>query len=122
MKHQQSVRCHLHATLVEIKRVRSYAVQVTKEEFTENDIIHEATLYRLTTIGRLIRQISSDLNTTNQKIHWVTSFDYHTLLTSYWTVDLGQVYTLIAETNELSHLEQQITTLIQSNSAGKTPL
>ncbi|MGB5633055.1 MAG: hypothetical protein WBM44_20400 [Waterburya sp.] len=79
-------------------------------------------MYRLTTIGNLLHQLSLDF-IPDQKIRSVTSFDYRTLLTSYWTVDLERVYTLVAETNELSDLQQQIATLIQSGAAaGKRAL
>ncbi len=118
MKHPQALSCHLYAILDEIEKTRKYAVTLTKEEFIENDIIHEATLYRLTTIGNLLYQLSLDLTPDQKKkIRWVTSFDYRTLLTSYWTVDLERVYTLVAETNELSDLQQQIATFIQSDAA-----
>ena len=96
-----------------IQRIESYTI-LGKDEFLNNRIVQDATLFRLQTIGEAANQLPEEMKVRYPEIPWRDIVDLRNLLAHrYWRIDLSVVWAILESDGDLTALKTVVQKLIK---------
>lgn len=85
-----------------------------KNDFLNNKIVQDATLFRLQTIGEAVNQLPENVKAEYPDIPWRDIVDFRNLLAHrYWRIDLNTVWAILQPNGDLAALKIVIQNLVE---------
>lgn len=113
MAKKRSLLLFLEDILSAIDLIETYSSQ-GKAEFLKNQIVQDATLFRLQTIGEAVNQLPEEIKLRYPEIPWRDIVDFRNLLAHrYWRIDLNTIWTILQPNGELTALKIVVQKLIE---------
>lgn len=103
----------LEDILSAIELIEIYTKQ-GKNEFLNNRIVQDATLFRLQTIGEAVNQLPEEIKAEYPEIPWRDIVDFRNLLAHrYWRIDLSTVWAILQPNGDLAALKIVVQKLVE---------